>query len=152
TKPTYPFTKVGPASAKEVRQLLRQPAGLDKPLENIPLRDALELLSDRFHVTIRIDPAACARFAIEQPFQLYDQQVQLPVVRGLTVGEVLHDLLAQVKPAVTFTVKGTQIAIVPVYMIPFPRTLYRVGDEYQPMLNPDVLEEQVQGEPVTVDF
>jgi hypothetical protein len=116
------------------------------------LRDALELVSDKFHVTIRIDPEACARYAIDQPFQLYQQQVQLPVVRGLTVGEVLHDLLAQVRPAVTYAVKGTQITIAPPYMIPFPRTLAKEGEDYQPILNPDVVEEQVQGEPVTVEY
>src|SRR5207248_3296320 len=35
----------GPASAAEVRQLLRQPAGLEKPLDGVTLREALDLLS-----------------------------------------------------------------------------------------------------------
>src|SRR5205823_3201787 len=65
------FTIAGPpSSAAEVRKLLAQPAGLDKPLDNETLRDALEFLSNKFHVTIRIDPVAFRRFAVDQPFQM----------------------------------------------------------------------------------
>jgi hypothetical protein len=153
------FTSVtrhtGPKTAQQVRQLLRQPAGLDRPIENIPLKDVLELLSDKFNVTIRIDLEALRRYRVEQPFQLYDQPVRLPVVRGLTLGEVLHDVLAQVRldggGPVTFLVKGSQIVIVPPYMVPFTRTVGgKLGE--QPLLNPDVIEEQIQGDVVAVEY
>jgi RNA polymerase sigma factor (sigma-70 family) len=148
-----------PHTAAGIRKLLDQPAGLDQPLENLPLRDVFSLLSDKFGVTIRIDPAACARFGMEKPFDIYDQPVRLPVVRGLTLGQVLHDVLAQLRntkengtvPPLTFKVKGTHIVIVPAYMIPFPRTLRSEGDDVQTLLNPDIVEDQVQGDPVSVD-
>jgi hypothetical protein len=151
--------KAAPSSAREVRQLLGQPSGIDRPIENVSLRDVLEMISDKFDVTIRIDPAAFTRLSnLEKPpYEMYDQPVRLPVVRRMSVGEVLRDVLAQVRlpdvPAigkVTFLVKGSHIVIVPAYMIPFPQALG--GDEPQPFLNPEILEEQVQGEPVTVEF
>jgi RNA polymerase sigma factor (sigma-70 family) len=151
----------GPASAREVRQLLRQSAGFDKPLDEVPLKDLLDLLSDKFNVTIRIDSAAFARFRIEKPHRLYDTPVRLPVVRGMTLGEVLRDVLAQASPSqvpgesiapVTFLVKGAQIVIVPAYMIPFPQAFSPTLEDVQPIINPDIMEEQMQGEPVTVEF
>jgi hypothetical protein len=143
-----------PSTAQQVRLLLRQPAGIDRPIENVPLKDVLELLSDKFKVTIRLDLEALRRHT-QQPFQIYDQPVRLPVVRGLTVGEVLRDVLAQVRLEggipVTFLVKGSQIAIVPPYVVPFTRTLGGKLAE-QPVLNPDVLEDQIQGDVVTVEY
>jgi RNA polymerase sigma factor (sigma-70 family) len=146
----------GPSNAREARQLLKQPAGIDRPLDNVPLKDILEMLTDKFGVTIRIDPAAFARYSLDDPFKLYDQSVRLPVVRGLTVGEVLRDLLAQIRfgegaapGIVTFQIKGSQIVIVPAYQIPFSKD---VDGDVQTFLNPQLIEEQVQGEPVTVEF
>jgi RNA polymerase sigma factor (sigma-70 family) len=142
-----------PHSASAVRQMLQQPAGLDKPLNNLPLRDALDMLSDKFGVTIRIDPAAFFRFGVEKPFEMYDQSVGLPVVRGMTLGEVLRDVLAQVRAPdsgqrAAFKVKGNQIVIVPAYIVPYARS---AGSE-EPILNPDIVEEQVQGEPISIEF
>jgi type II secretory pathway component HofQ len=48
-------------------------------------------------------------------------------------------------------VKGSQVVIVPPYLVPFYRTLGGKLAE-QPLLNPNILEEQVQGEPVNVDY
>jgi RNA polymerase sigma factor (sigma-70 family) len=146
---------VNPQTAAGIRALLQQPAGLDKPIDNMQLRDALEYLTDKFGITIRIDPAAFARLGVEKPFDMYDQVVRLPVVRGMTVGQCLHDLLSQVKPDngpgnVTYAVKGSQIVIVPPYLIPFPRTLTENGD-LQTIYRPDIIEDQVQGEPVSID-
>jgi RNA polymerase sigma factor (sigma-70 family) len=140
-----------------LRALLRQSAGIDKPIEQVALRDILDMLSDKFDVTIRIDPAAFARYQIVNPYSLYDQQVRLPVVRGMTVGEILRDILAQLPlpesgatGRVTFLVKGSQIVIVPAYLIPIAKAYG--DDEPQRLLNAELIEEQVLGEPVSVEF
>jgi RNA polymerase sigma-70 factor (ECF subfamily) len=88
-------------NARELRKLLKSPAGLEQPIENATLRDALDLLSKKFDVPIRIDPGSFIRRGIVDrdmdPFKIYDAQVRLPVVRGMTLAEVLSDLLAQVR-------------------------------------------------------
>jgi RNA polymerase sigma factor (sigma-70 family) len=146
-------------TARQLRQLLKAPAGLEKPMENTTLRDALNHLSNKFDVTIRIDPAAFARYGIEQPFKLYEQQVSLPIVRGLTFGEALRDLLSQVNPEntvrglPTYVVKGSQIVIVPAFLTPYAGAVGAervVGD--RPILNTDIIEEQYLGEPVSIDY
>ncbi len=143
-----------PHTAASIRALLQQPARLDKPIEPTSLKDILEFLSDKYGVSIRIDPAAFARLMVDKPFAMYDEQVQLPVVRGMTLGQILHDLLAQVNSSgprgVTFVVRGSQIVIVPPYLVPFARTLTE-GPDYQPILNPDIIEDQVQGPSVSIN-
>src|SRR5439155_25431675 len=88
-------------NTRELRKLLNTPAGLEQPIDNMSLRDALALLAKKFDVAIRIDPGSFLRRGIvqpdEDPFKLYDAQVRLPIVRGMTLGEVLRDLLVQVR-------------------------------------------------------
>jgi len=89
-------------NARRLRRLLKSPAGLAEPIENTTLRDALDLLSKKFDVSIRIEPGAFIRRGVldqnEDPFKFYEAQVRLPIVRGMSLGEVLTDLLAQVNP------------------------------------------------------
>lgn len=147
-------------TTRELRRLLTSPAGLEDPIENVTLRDALDLLSKKFNVTIRIDPGSFRRRGLmdpgEDPFKLYDAQVRLPIVRGMTMGEVLADLLAQVRPGtalVTFVVRGSHIAIVPAFVAPF---VAQIGAERLPadrqLLNPDLIDAQFIGDPVSVDY
>jgi RNA polymerase sigma factor (sigma-70 family) len=144
-----------PQTAASVRKLLNQPAKLDKGFDGAPLKDILEYLSDKYSVAIRIDPGAMSRFHIDKPYAIGDMPVSLPVTRSMTLGQVLHDVLAQVKdnemPPITYKVKGAQIVIVPAYMIPGTRAGHQEGDERTPTINPDIVEEQVEGDPVSVE-
>jgi RNA polymerase sigma factor (sigma-70 family) len=151
----------GPASARDLRALLRKPAGLERPIDEMPLKDALEFLSDKFNVTIRIDPAAFTKYQVVEPFTLYDAPVRLPVVRGMTLGDILRDLLAQLKPEntsiggfVTYLVKGSHIVIVPAFLTPYVGTVgaERVSEDSQPLLNPDLVEEQFLGDRLSVEY
>jgi RNA polymerase sigma factor (sigma-70 family) len=147
-------------TARQLRQLLKAPAGLEKPIDNISLREALEHLSNKFDVTIRIDPVPFAPYGVLEPFKLYDQSVSLPVVRGLTVGDALRDILAQIKHEntsipglVTYVVKGSQIAIVPAFMTPYSGAIgSEKVDGDGAILNRDIIEEQFLGDRVSIDY
>src|SRR5262249_870124 len=78
---TDPDAAVPPAEVLYAR--LRKPAGLTQPLEQMPLKDLLEYMSQRFEVPIRIDLSAFARYANANinAAGMYDMPVKLPVVR-----------------------------------------------------------------------
>jgi hypothetical protein len=128
---------------------------MDKPLDPMPLQDALAFLSEKFDVPIRIDHAAFTRMRHEHPYKLYEKQVKLPVVKGMTVGEALRELLSQIGPDVqgaeggaygipiTYRPRNGQILIVPAYYHP-----YSAGAG--PILNPDIIAVQQNGEPITI--
>src|SRR5262249_35712223 len=127
---------------------------------NTTLRDALDMLSKKFDVSIRIDPGSFIRRGVvepnEDPFKFYDSQVRLPIVRAMSLGEVLTDLLAQVNPKgrVTYVAKASHIAIVPAFIAPFPGQIgiERMPEGAAPVLNPDLIDEQFVGDPVSVDY
>jgi len=151
---------------QEIRALLSKPAGL-KELDQMDLRSLLEYLSDRFNVPIRIDLAAFARMRIPQAIEFYKRPVSIPIIRGMTVGDILREALAQIEIGgggeggggatggqVTFRIRNGQIAIVPAY-VPF---LSSVGnppgntDDPNIGLTPSMILEQEEGEPITISI
>jgi RNA polymerase sigma factor (sigma-70 family) len=149
--------KPGPSTALGIRKLLQDPMNLDRPIENAPLKDVLEFLSDKYGITIRIDLPAFARFGVARPTEIEDQQVRLNAGRNLTLNQLLRELLAQVKYSdqpvpVTYAVKGSQVAIVPAFQLPFLHATAITFEDFTPFVNPNVIEEQVQGDPVTVEI
>lgn len=148
----------GQMTTRDVRRILQGPAGLDKPIENMPLREALQFLGEAFKVTIRIDPSPFKRLTEGEPvnanpFVLYDQPVTVPITKGLSVGEILRDLLAQVKwpegPTLplTYLARNKQIVIVPAYQTPHGR-----GVDGQVFIPEQIAEEQALGDWVSVDY
>jgi hypothetical protein len=146
-----------------VQGMLKQPLGMDKEPEAMALKDFLVLLHERFKVPIRIDVAAFSRIGIQGAVQMYDREVKLPVVRGMTLGDALRDALAQLEPAagenqsvrpMTFRVRNGQILIVPAFQ---PTILSVGGGPGGPGGEADVANmtreqslEQDEGEPITL--
>jgi len=92
----------GVASAEEVKprsknwlEVLRKPITLEKGIEpNTPLRDALEFLADRYHVTIVVDSQA---FDTDLGMkEIESTSVRLPRLNGVRLGAILRLLLDQV--------------------------------------------------------
>ena len=151
-----------PTTEREILALLRKSVDLKQLGPQMPLRDLLEFLSDRFDVPIRIDLAAFARMKVPQAVELYDRPIKLPMLRGMTVGDVLREAAAQVPVGgdeagsggtqVTFRIRNGQIAIVPAY-VPF---IPSVGggatgsDDQNTQLTGAMILEQEEGEPITV--
>lgn len=122
---TEPKPELPVPPAEVIHAKLRKPAEMT-PLDQMPLKDLLEFLSDRFEVPIRIDLAAFARLGTGVNVTgLYDAPVKLPVVRGMSVGDVLNDALAQIAsgggdgtPGIlcAYRIRDGQILIVPAFV------------------------------------
>jgi hypothetical protein len=141
---TGPARKLSPA---QIQEILQQPSGFDKPVEAATFKEVLQLLSDRFDVPIRIDSPALARMVTDfKQNSLYERKVAIPVVRGLSVGGVLREALAQVgaredelspKLPLALRIRDGQILIVLSYIS-------------SNLLPPEKITEQLEGEPVTL--
>jgi hypothetical protein len=162
--PAASKTETKPATSEEIHALLRKPAALKEPLDQMPLRELLEYITDRFNVPVRIDIAAFARVAYPNPIQMYEVPVKLPVVRGMSVGDVLRDALAQIPSAggeggggspspATFRIRDGQILIVPAFVTPFSSVGSGPppgGAEDAPVLDGKTMLEQTEGEPIAL--
>jgi RNA polymerase sigma factor (sigma-70 family) len=153
-----------PESADAVRDALRKPSGLTTPIENMTLKEFLQILSETFAVPIRLDLAAFSRMGYGGPVQMYDRPIHLPVVRGMTLADALSEALAQVneggggdgagqRTSITFRIRDRQIIIVPAY-VPYMASVggsAHAGQE-EPLtsLPANLLLEQEEGEPVTL--
>jgi hypothetical protein len=87
----------GNASRKalRVRDKLNQPVSIDKPIENAPLRDVLDFLSDKYDLTFIIDSQAFDQDRGDRNVE--DKMVRLPKMPGVSLGTILRFLLAQVQ-------------------------------------------------------
>src|SRR5262249_34625523 len=158
---TEPSPALPAPPAEVLHAKLRKPAGLTQPLDQMPLKELLEFLSDRFEVPIRIDLAAFARLnSGANVTAMYDSPIRLPVVRGMSVGDVLNDALAQIAlgggdgaPGLqcAYRVRDGQILIVPAYHTPYSS----VGSGPPPGANEGEVAvdtrtflEQTEGEPI----
>jgi len=155
-----------PPTDREIQALLQKPAAI-KELDNMALRDLLEYLSERYQVPIRIDLTSFARMRIPGAIDLYEKPVKLPLVKGMNVGDILREALAQLDLGpgterggsglggqVTFRIRNGQIAIVPAY-VPFLPSVGNPpgnGDDPTVNLSPGLILEQEEGEPITVSI
>ncbi|MFO0808930.1 MAG: RNA polymerase sigma factor [Gemmataceae bacterium] len=149
------------STAREIRAKLQMPVTIDKPIDNLPLREALEFFGEKYKVSIRIDPVPFLRInPYALPFKLYEQEVRIDSAKGLTLGEVLRGIIAPLRVEqnqevgggpienmrLTFLARNNQVAIVPAFQTPYGRT-----PDSEPFIEPQLLEEQVLGDWVTVD-
>jgi RNA polymerase sigma factor (sigma-70 family) len=110
-----------PSTNRLVQSQLALPSGLEKPFSST-LREFCDFASEKFGVPIRIDPAAFVRMDMGESLKLYDQSVELPIIRGMTFGDALRDVLAQVsinqdrRFPITYRIRDGQILIVPAFV------------------------------------
>ncbi len=82
-------------NALRLRDKLNQPITIEKPLENVPLRDVLEFLSDKYELTFIVDTQA---FNADKGVpNVEDSQVRLPRMPGVSLATILRFLLSQVQ-------------------------------------------------------
>jgi len=92
TEPS-PYRDSSPAH--ELRQKLSQPITLEKGIgPSATLNDALELLSDRYGLTIIVDSNAFAAIGVQK---VEETAVQMPRMSGVPLATVLRLLVGQVK-------------------------------------------------------
>jgi RNA polymerase sigma factor (sigma-70 family) len=160
TPPVIPKPEVKPAADNDaVLSMLKQPVGLEEPIDQMTFKEFISLMQDRFKVPIRIDLATFSRMGIAEAVNYYNCQLHLPVTRGLSLGDALRDALSQLmlenqgpRP-LTFRVRNGQIIIVPAYL----PTLASVGggppgggDDAGGNLTFEQRIEQEEGEPITL--
>jgi hypothetical protein len=153
---------VRPKTAKEVQALLQKPSQFQQPLNGVPLKELLESLSDRFEVPIRIDSDAFNRMELYDAIKVYEQSVNLRVVRGMSVADTLREALAQVNPSgpqeqqigrrvrLAYRIRDGQILIVPAYVPPYPTGVWVNEGPGNAMLPTNQITEQELGEPISL--
>jgi len=77
-----------------IREKLNSPVTLDKGLDNIPLKDAIEFFQDRYDVNI---VAESERFNSAGRHEVKEQNVRLPPLYTARLGSLLQALANQVK-------------------------------------------------------
>jgi tetratricopeptide (TPR) repeat protein len=78
---------------KELRDKLNKTVNIEKAIDNAPLRDVIEFLSDKYELTILVDTQA---FDQQGQKAVEDAPVKLPKMPGVTLSTVLRLLLSQV--------------------------------------------------------
>ncbi|HEY1379807.1 MAG TPA: RNA polymerase sigma factor [Gemmataceae bacterium] len=76
--------------------LLQRPITLDRSIDNAPLRDVLEFLSDKYNVTFLVNTQAFEQAGISGGRNVEDSLVRVPKMPSVSLGAVLRFLLAQV--------------------------------------------------------
>src|SRR5207244_10702847 len=77
----------------QLRDKLNQTVNIDKPIENMPLKDVLDFLSDKYDVTFIVDVQAFERDTGDRTVE--DKQVRLPKMPGVSLGTIMRFVLAQ---------------------------------------------------------
>ncbi|MFO0807706.1 MAG: VWA domain-containing protein [Gemmataceae bacterium] len=90
----YGLDGVSSKKAIQIREKLNQPVSIDKPIENLPLREALDFFSEKYDLTFIVDEQA---FEEEGNKTILEQMVRLPKMPGVSLQTALRFLLAQVK-------------------------------------------------------
>jgi RNA polymerase sigma factor (sigma-70 family) len=129
--------------------------------DGITVRELFELLYKQYGLIARLDMAATKRAGPPDDFgpqQFYEAKVKLPVTRGMSVADLLTDVLAQLpiptdsgEVPFTYRVRGNQLLIVPAYKPPVIPGTGNPG--FGPALvNQKQLLEQIVGQPVSLSI
>lgn len=146
----------GPQSPEEVRDILRQPyTGIERVVE-LPLDKWIDSFTFGRGLSLRFDVAAFKRLRYSISDEGLEQYpVRLPAMKDATIGDVLKELLARIKPmpnpeggewpsSLAYRIRNNQIFIVPGYM--------PTGQGAAGKITGDQLLEQEMGEPVTLSI
>ena len=91
--------------------ILDQPSKIDKPIDSISVLELFRKLSDHHGVTFRLDTA----FFREGDFKPYEVKVSLPIVKGMSVRDVLQEAIVALQEGggrpIGIQVKGSQIIL-----------------------------------------
>jgi hypothetical protein len=112
-------------AAVAILKKLQKPINLDRGFDTgTPLKDALELLSDRHQLTIIIDSQAF----LDPAGEIGDVEqvpVKLPKIANIPLGTVLRLVLAQVPLGATYLIRNEFIEIVPARHVTRGRILHQ---------------------------
>ena len=107
--PKAPRAAAGATTATTA--ILDQPSKIDKPIDSISVAELFRKLSDLHGVTFRVDVG----YFRERSLSSYNAKVSLPIVKGLSVRDVLQEVIAGLKEenevAIGIQVKGSQIIL-----------------------------------------
>lgn len=147
--------KSPPKTEAGVRDALDQPVGDFDP-EGLTFKALLDALHEKYGVTARIDKSAFRRLtAPEQDdggqaiSEVYERKVRVPITRGMTVGDLLTDALADLPMKSAYRIRGGQVSIVPAYLPPVAPGVLTLDGASLPTIDGTRLSEQLHGEPVS---
>ncbi len=142
----------------DVREALREPARIKNP-EALTIGMLLDQLYADHGVNARLDMAAYMRANPPPDFNFYDTKVRMPVTRGMTVGEMLTELLAPIaidgstgNIPFTYRIRDNVVLITPAYVppvIPGSGANLQQGEAAHTIDQKRMLE-QIVGEPVSL--
>ncbi len=114
--------------------ILDQPAKIDKPIDSISVAELFRKLSDLHGVTFRLDTG----YFRERVLKPYETKVSLPIVKGLSVRDVLQEVIAGIKEDSEFVigiqVRGSQIILGKKFIPPSIPGAHKYGDGPEPII------------------
>jgi RNA polymerase sigma factor (sigma-70 family) len=132
--------------------VLSQPAGFQEPLKDVTIRELFEQLSQMHKVTFRLDVGLFRRIGtpVANP---YDMKVDIEVVKGLSVRDVLQEVIDVLTPddsvRLGIHVRGQQVIITQAFVPPTAPGSYKVGD-VQPVVEEKDIVRMLYGPTVSV--
>jgi hypothetical protein len=160
-----------------VRGVLARPAG-ELP-DTLTLKELFKDLHEKFGLVCRLDVAAFKRLGmgggalgagigsekfliaqvpaappdpeIGQILALYEHQIHLPVIRGLTVADLLTEAVTQLPGRCGYRIRDNQVLVGPAYIPPVvPGSGITPNEPPTLQIEQRVLLEQIAGEPVSL--
>ncbi len=115
--------------------ILDQPAKLDKPIEDVSVGELFRKLSDLHGVTFRVDTGF---FRDGNDLKPYEAKVSLPIVKGLSVRDVLQEVIVAFRTGegklIGIQVKGSQIILGRPFFPPTIPGQYKSGQLPEPFI------------------
>jgi RNA polymerase sigma factor (sigma-70 family) len=139
-----------PGTTAATTAILSKPAGFEDPIVNITVGELLHMLSVEHGVTFRLDLGLLKQLGIQKP---YEQQVSFPVVKGMTVQDILNDLIDQfglnddfTQRSYVFRARGSQVVLSKAFQVP---TIPGSGGDVL-MIPASDIAEMLTGPPVSI--
>jgi hypothetical protein len=126
--PPQPELKKQAVDTAASTAVLDKLAGIEKPIKGVTIGDLFNRLGDSHGVTFRLDVPLLAQFAFENP---YETKVSLPVVKGLTVRDVLQEATSSFNSdqlTLGFSVRGGQVIVTKAFQPAYAPGSYKTGD------------------------
>jgi hypothetical protein len=141
-----------PGTTAATTAVFAKPSGFEQPLQDISVLELLTTLSEKHGVTFRLDVGLLKRAGVGAP---YEQRVAFPIVKGMTVQDILDELIDQIVPndqdrrQFAFRAKGSQVILTRAFQPATAPGRWAAGE--QTLLVPEnQIAEMLNGPPVTV--
>lgn len=144
---------------QELRAALKQPARIRNP-GALSIDAFLEQLYADTGIIVRLDMASYMRADPPPDWKFYETKIQDFPTRGMTVGEMLTEVLAPIyigggeggtKIPFTYRIRDNVVLITPAYVPPVvPGLAAATGADHPPLVDQKRLLEQIVGEPVSL--